>query len=59
MIALQQKIKKHAKEINLLKVEWTYLNQHSRLQALSQKYLPNWKPMDVKQMGSLKKDNKE
>ena len=51
---LQKQIDKEKKVLNLLKVEWTYLNQNSRLQKLATLYLKNWKPMEPDQLCDLK-----
>lgn len=51
--SLKKRIKKEKDSINLLKVEWTYLNQSSRLLKLSDLYLKNWKQISPDQMKSI------
>ena len=45
--------KKHLKEINLLKIEWTYLNQNARLKEIASQLLPNWQAMSAQQLNFL------
>lgn len=49
-------IKKCLKEINLLKIEWTYLNQHMRLRVLAQELLPDWRMIEGSQFGDFRKE---
>lgn len=46
---LNKTIAQENEAINLLKAEWSYLNQPSRLQALAEKHL-DLKPLDPKQI---------
>jgi len=50
---LKTMVARQKKEIGLLKIEWTYLNQNARLQAMARKYLPSWQPIEAKQLKSL------
>ena len=50
VVYLKKQIDQQQKAINLLKVEWTYLNQNSRLQKLAGLYLKNWHSIEPKQM---------
>lgn len=51
---LKRKIEREKQVLNLLKVEWTYLNQNSRLQKLAALYLKDWKPMEPDQLCDFK-----
>lgn len=53
MSQLKALVLKHKKDINLLKIEWTYLNQNARLQRLQKQLLPSWQPIEAKQLDSL------
>ncbi len=57
VVYLKKQIVNQQKSINLLKVEWTYLNQNSRLQKLANLYLKGWKPIEPKQMCDISKIN--
>lgn len=57
MQTLKSKVAKQKKEINLLRIEWTYLNQNARLEELAKKHLPTWKPIEAKQLKSLPRLN--
>lgn len=56
--SLKKIIKKTTQEIKLLKVEWIYLNQSSRLQYLAKELLPEWKMIEFEQFDSLKNNSK-
>jgi hypothetical protein len=53
---LKTLVKKTSQDIKLLKVEWIYLNQSSRLQYLSKELLPEWQMIEFEQFASLKND---
>jgi|GEM_PF-2627441 len=53
--SLKKQVNARKKNINLLKVEWTYLNQNSRLQKLAKLCLPTWRPIEPKQMKDVQK----
>ena len=41
------------KELNLVKIEWVYLNQHAKLEELSRKFLKDWDVVVLEQMKYL------
>lgn len=53
VITLKKRINRQNELLNLLKVEWTYLNQNSRLQKLANIYLKNWQPIEPMQMKNI------
>lgn len=46
-------IEKTMKDLNLLKIEWAYLNQPTRLKKLSEQFLPEWHQMKSEQLDFL------
>lgn len=51
--ALKSAISRTKKEVNLLRIEWVYLNQNARLQELSKKFLPHLEPVEARQLKNL------
>lgn len=51
--SLKRKLSKESSKLNLLKVEWTYLNQSSRLQKLATVYAKNWQSMLPEQLKNI------
>lgn len=57
-LTLKEQVSKIAKDVNLLKIEWAYLNQHPRLQKLSN-YVKNWSPVNQNQIKVLMPKKKD
>lgn len=46
-------LKSEQKEVNLLKIEWTYLNQSQRLEKLAATHLQSWQQLKLAQLKPL------
>ena len=51
---LSAEITKEQEQLHVLRAEWSYLNQPSRLRELSARYLP-LEPLDAGQIGAIDK----
>lgn len=52
-LSLAAGFKKESQDLKLLKVEWVYLNQSSRLRELASDLLINWQPMSPDQLSDF------